>query len=182
MADVSFRIENVVSVAELGVDIPLDDVSGEHKRSGYQPEQFEGLVYKPGREKVASLVFPSGKIVCTGAKSIKEAKGCIDKVVGRLREKGTNVPKKYKVNVENMLASATLGTKLDLEKLASSMKGAEYNPDQLPCVVYRMPKAGVSFLLFGSGKAICTGGRSEKIIGSAFRKLREVLGKAGVTL
>jgi transcription initiation factor TFIID TATA-box-binding protein len=182
MADIKYKTENVVAVAELGVDIPMAELSGGDEAKGYQPEHFEGMVYKPGDEKVASLIFPSGKIVCTGAKSVKEAKSCVSRVVRKLREKGAAVPSKYQTSIENMLASARLGKGLDLEKLSSRLKGAEYYPEQLPCLVYKVPKPGMSFLLFPDGKVICTGGRTEKGIEAGFGKLHAELKKAGVQL
>ena len=35
----------------------------------YEPEQFPGLIYRMEEPKVVILLFASGKLVCTGAKT-----------------------------------------------------------------------------------------------------------------
>ena len=84
----------------------------------------------------------------------------------------------FGIKIENVVASASLGVPIKLEKLVSSMEGVEYEPEQFPGLVYRMDDPKVTFLLFGSGKIICTGGRSIEDIKRAVlkvdRKLRTV--------
>lgn len=44
------------------------------------PELFPGLVYRLKSPKMAFLVFVSGKIVITGAKSFKEILDCFEQM------------------------------------------------------------------------------------------------------
>ncbi len=70
MEEFQVNIENVVAFASLGNDIPLNVVSKMLEKAEYAPESFPGLVYRINEPKVATLIFSSGKMVCTGAKDI----------------------------------------------------------------------------------------------------------------
>lgn len=81
------------------------------------------------------------------------------------------MPKDFKIRVENIVASATLNVIIPLEKIVSKLEGMEYEPEQFPGLVYRMTEPKVAFLLFGSGKVVCTGGRSVNDVKIAVDKL-----------
>jgi transcription initiation factor TFIID TATA-box-binding protein len=154
------KIENVVASASLGVKIKLENLVANMDGIEYEPEQFPGLVLRMKDPKAAALVFSSGKIVCTGAKSPKDAKIVIAKIVRKMNRLKLKIPPNYRVKVENMVASAKLDRELNLDQIAFALENTEYEPEQFPGLVYRMDDPKVTFLLFGSGKIICTGGRS----------------------
>ncbi|HDJ96540.1 MAG TPA: TATA-box-binding protein, partial [Candidatus Aenigmarchaeota archaeon] len=120
-----------------------------------------------------------GKIVCTGARSIKDVRTVFNKIINIVKKSGVNVPKKYKVQIENIVASAKLGSSLNLDLIAFELEDSEYEPEQFPGLVYRMDNPKVAFLLFGSGKIVCTGGRKVKDIQTAIDKLSKKLKKIG---
>ena len=70
----SIRIENVVASASINQRVDLNAVVKGYPGVEYRPVQFPGLVFRLKRPKTATLIFSSGKMVCTGAKSAKEAK------------------------------------------------------------------------------------------------------------
>jgi len=143
----------------------------------YEPEQFPGLVYRMKNPKSAALIFGSGKIVCTGARSIEDVKTVFKKVVQIVQSSGTKVPKNYKMQVENIVASARLEANLNLDKIAFNLENSEYEPEQFPGLVYRMTEPKVAFLLFGSGKIVCTGARSIGDVRTAVEKVSKQLKK-----
>jgi len=165
------KIENVVASASLGVKIKLEKLVSSLDGIEYEPEQFPGLVYRIKDPKAAALIFSSGKIVCTGAKSPKDAKLVISKIVYKMNRIGMKIPKGYRVKLENIVASAKLDRNLDLDLIAFSLENTEYEPEQFPGLVFRMDDPKVTFLLFGSGKIICTGGRSIKDVRRAVAKI-----------
>ena len=69
----TIRIENVVASATLNQKVDLNAVVKGYPGVEYRPEQFPGLVFRLKRPKTATLIFNSGKMVCTGAKSEKES-------------------------------------------------------------------------------------------------------------
>ena len=82
------------------------------------------------------------------------------KVARMIRSLKLNVPKKYKIQIENIVASAQIPARLDLDKIAFGLENSEYEPDQFPGLVYRMKNPKAALLLFSSGKVICTGIRN----------------------
>ena len=78
-------LQNIVASADLGRIINLELVAallGEY--AYYEPEIFPGLIFKMPEPKVVLLLFRSGKVVCTGAKSeemIIEALENIDRIL-----------------------------------------------------------------------------------------------------
>ncbi len=175
MVDFGIKIENVVASATLNAKIPLDKIVGFLEGTEYEPEQFPGLVYRLKDPKAAALIFSSGKIVCTGARSPELAGIAIAKVVEMIRSASIKVPPGYTTQVENIVASAKIHTELNLDDIAFSLENAEYEPEQFPGLVYRMADPRVAFLLFGSGKIVCTGGRTISDVNRAVKKLHEKL-------
>ena len=174
------KVENVVAFAVLGVDVSLDKIVKSVENAEYEPEQFPGLVYRTTDPRAAALIFSSGKIVCTGAKSIESAKIAMRKVVDKIRSVGIKVPKEFPIKVENIVASSKIDAKLNLEEITFALENAEYEPEQFPGLVYRITEPRVAFLLFSSGKIICTGAHSLSDIRKALNKLREKLEAIGV--
>jgi transcription initiation factor TFIID TATA-box-binding protein len=76
-----------------------------------------------------------------------------------------------RIKIENVVASASLNVPIKLEKIVSNLDSVEYEPEQFPGLVYRMDNPRVTFLLFGSGKIICTVGRSIEDVKKAVSKI-----------
>ena len=64
------KIVNIVATASLERAIPLVKLAEALPNTEYNPEQFPGLVMRIKDPKTSALIFSSGKIVCTGAKSM----------------------------------------------------------------------------------------------------------------
>jgi len=176
------RVENIVASAAFGVKIPLEKVVSKLEGMEYEPEQFPGLVYRIKKPKAAALIFGSGKIVCTGAHSLADVNTVFKKVVSVVQKAGVKVPKGFKIQVENIVASAKLGGRLNLETIAFNLENSEYEPEQFPGLVYRMKNPKVAFLLFGSGKVVCTGARKIEDVSIAVAKVSKILKKLGAMI
>ncbi|MFH1445463.1 MAG: TATA-box-binding protein [Nanoarchaeota archaeon] len=180
MSEFQVKVENVVAFVSLGKDIPLNVIVSKLENAEYEPEQFPGLVYRTTEPRAAALIFSSGKIVCTGAKSIDKSKEAMTKVVDTVRELGIDLPTKFHIQVENIVASSKIDAKLNLEEIAFALENAEYEPEQFPGLVYRISEPRVAFLLFSSGKIICTGAHNIDDIHTALKKLRQRLESIGI--
>lgn len=175
-------VENVVAFTALGKKIPLLKIANSLQEAEYTPESFPGVVYRVTEPRAATLIFSSGKIVCTGAKSIDRAKKAIHKVVDDIRKVGVPMPKKFHIKVENIVASTKIMVKkkLNLEEISFTLENVEYEPEQFPGLVYRISEPRVAFLVFGSGKIIITGARRIEDIHEALGKLKERFGSIGI--
>ena len=176
------KIENVVVFTTLGKDIPMGKISKELFEAEYKPESFPGVVYRIKDPKTAALIFSSGKIVCTGARSPDLARTAVSQVVEDMRALNIDMPTEYHTGVENIVASTQIEAKvkLNLEHIAYNLENAEYEPEQFPGLVYRISDPRVAFLLFGTGKIICTGARKEDEIHTALAKFKTSLEAMGI--
>ncbi|MEM5792843.1 MAG: TATA-box-binding protein [Candidatus Aenigmatarchaeota archaeon] len=173
------KVENIVASVSLGIRIPLEVLVEHLDGTEYEPEQFPGLVYRMKDPKAAALIFSSGKIVCTGGRSVEDVEIVIKKVVKVLREKKIGDPKKYTIEIQNIVASSKLEGKLNLDQIAFELEDSEYEPEQFPGLVYRMKDPKVAFLLFSSGKIVCTGARKIEDVEYAVKTLSKKLKSIG---
>ena len=84
----SFKIENVVASITINQTIDLNVISANVPGVEYNPEQFPGLIYRLSKPRTATLIFSSGKMVCTGAKHEDEVKTAVNKIYQKLKELG----------------------------------------------------------------------------------------------
>jgi transcription initiation factor TFIID TATA-box-binding protein len=171
----TISIENVVASATLNQKVDLNAVVKGYPGVEYRPEQFPGLVFRLKRPKTATLIFSSGKMVCTGAKSEKEAKRAVMKVVKELKKGGIIIISKPELKIQNIVASANLSGMIDLEKAAYTLGRSMYEPEQFPGLIYRMETPKVVILLFASGKLVCTGAKKEEDVYVAVDQLHVLL-------
>ena len=165
------KIQNVVASVTLNQKVDLNAVVKGYPSVEYNPEKFPGLVFRLKRPKTATLIFNSGKMVCTGAKSAKESRRAVTKVVKELKKGGIIIINKPDFKVVNIVASVGLGGQIDLEKAVYSLEKSMYEPDQFPGLIYRMVQPKVVILIFTSGNLVCTGAKKEQEIYDAVHKL-----------
>jgi transcription initiation factor TFIID TATA-box-binding protein len=177
-----YKIENVVASASLGTELDLQALAVSLDGADYEPEQFPGLIYRLKEPKTATLLFRSGKVVCTGAKSLDQVKLAIDKVTTQIRKAGISLDSEPKIEVQNIVASSDLGQKINLNVIAITLglEHVEYEPEQFPGLVYRLDEPKVVLLIFGSGKLVCAGARIPQDIEKAVDKLTKELTAAGL--
>src|SRR5438128_9700474 len=111
-------IENVVASATLKQQIDLNAIVRVFPGVEYRPDQFPGLVFRLKSPKTATLIFSSGKMVCTGAKSEEQAIKAVRNVVQKLKKGGIPVEHEPQIEIQNIVASASLGGKIHLELAA----------------------------------------------------------------
>jgi transcription initiation factor TFIID TATA-box-binding protein len=175
LKDLDISIENVVATATLDQKLDLIAIMKVFRNVEYRPKKFPGLVFRLKRPKTATLIFSTGKMVCTGAKSEKLARSAIRKVVKELKNNGIIILGKPTIVIVNIVASANLHGKIDLEMAADIMDNVMYEPEQFPGLIYRMAEPKVVILIFASGKLVCTGGKSAEVVDVAVVKLYGIL-------
>jgi len=176
----SVEIQNVVASATLKQKLDLDSIVRVFPGVEYKPEQFPGLVYRLKKPKTATLIFSSGKMVCTGARSERQAKRAVMRVIDELKSNGIVILGSPEIKIQNIVASADLNGKIDLESSAQSLERTMYEPEQFPGLIYRMVDPKVVLLLFASGKLVCTGAQTEGEVQRAIEKLQETLEAKGL--
>lgn len=163
----NITVVNIVVSTSLEHDIPLEKMAATLSNTEYNPEQFPGLVIRIKEPKTSALIFSSGNIVCTGARSLEKVDESIKKIIESLEKIGIKIKIKPKINVQNIVASGNIGMDLNLNTLAMKLDNTEYEPEQFPGLVYKLMEAKATFLLFSNGKIVCTGTKSEEMVHKA---------------
>jgi len=167
-------IENVVASASVDQKLDLNEITKKFPDTEYHPDQFPGLVFRLKVPKTATLVFRTGKMVCTGAKSEDLSRKAVKTVVQKLRKGGIKIKKDATVTIQNIVASINLGGKISLEQAARTLPRSMYEPEQLD------PKTVI--LLFASGKLVCTGGKTAKDVFRSVNNLHSMLEEMGLMI
>ncbi len=171
----NISISNVVATASLDQSFDLIAILKMFRNVEYRPKVFPGLVFRLNRPKTTTLIFSTGKMVCTGAKSGKMARRAVHEVIRELRSKGIIVLGKPKIVIQNMVASANLHGAIDLEAAADVLDNAMYEPEQFPGLIYRMPVPKTVLLLFASGKIVCTGAKTKEMVYESVTNIYKIL-------
>jgi transcription initiation factor TFIID TATA-box-binding protein len=159
----TITIENVVASTTLAEEFDLQKIEAGLEKAEYNKAKFPGLVYRIESPKAAFLIFTSGKVVCTGAKTIKNANMAIINLANTLRSIGCEkINPEPEVHIQNIVATADLETNLNLNTIviAFGMENVEYEPEVFPGLVYRLGNPKIVVLIFSSGKLVITGGKS----------------------
>src|ERR1700748_1632018 len=113
--------------------------------------------------KTTALIFASGKMVVTGAKSEDDSK------------LGFNA-KFTDFKIQNIGGSCDIKFPIRLEGLASKHHPfSSYEPELFPGLIYRMMKPKIVLLIFVSGKIVLTGAKVREEIYQAFELIYPVL-------
>ncbi|HIP57319.1 MAG TPA: TATA-box-binding protein [Ignisphaera aggregans] len=164
-------MENIVATVSLDQTLDLDYIDRTLPNVEYNPDQFPGLIFRLDSPKVTALIFKSGKMVVTGAKSTAELIKAVKKIIRTLIKYGVPITGRPRIQIQNIVASASLGVEVSLEKAAFLLPNTMYEPEQFPGLIHRMNDPHVVLLIFSSGKMVITGAKSEEEVYQAVRKI-----------
>ena len=169
------EIVNVVASATIDQKLDLNKIQEKFPDVEYHPDVFPGAVFRLRNPKTATLLFSTGKMVCTGSRSEEIAVKAVNTVVNKLRKEGIKIKKNAVVTVQNIVSSINLGGRVSIEKVARTLPRSMYEPEQFPGVIHRMLDPKVVILIFASGKLVCTGGKTEKDVYRSVNNLHSIL-------
>jgi transcription initiation factor TFIID TATA-box-binding protein len=115
-------------------------------------------------------------MICVGAKSFKDAKHDLLYATIRLTRLGIVKKTRIAVKLQNIVAMGQIGKAIDIENLSTKLPNIIYEPEQFPGAIYHAKELqGASILIFGSGKVVIAGLRTERLLETA----RKVLARLG---
>ncbi len=170
--DLDFKVENVVGTITVEIQDKLDLVklSREIVDVEYNPERFPGVIMRVEDPKATFLIFSTGKMVITGLKKVKQVKEAAHKAVKKIKKAGINISNPQ-IEIVNIVASGDLKTTVDLNMAALVMEYAMYEPEVFPGLIYRLQDPKAVFLIFSTGKIVCTGVKNVEAVRVAVKKL-----------
>ncbi len=173
------KIENIVATVTLDQGLDLGAIARSIPNVEYDPEEFPGLVLRLDNPKLTALVFSTGKMVITGAKSTQMLIKGFKRILRLFYKHGILITGKPRVQIQNVVASANLNAEVNLEIAAEQLDNVMYEPEQFPGLIYKMNEPRVVLLIFSSGKMVITGAKSEEEVAQAVKNIYAKLSYIG---
>jgi transcription initiation factor TFIID TATA-box-binding protein len=180
-AEFTYKIENVVAtvVVSLTNRMDLNVIAQKYDDVEYNPERFPGLIMRMDKPKATILVFSTGKMVITGLRQAEDAPKVVDTVMKRIQK--CKIPiANPEIIIQNIVASGDLKCAIDLNMAAVVMEYSMYEPEVFPGLIYRMQEPYAVFLIFSTGKIVCTGTKNEEMVKASIKKLYAQVREYGV--
>ncbi len=175
----STKIENIVATVILDQTLDLNLIESRVPNVTYQPDQFPGLILRLEKPKTTALIFKSGKMVVTGAKSTEQLIEAVKRIIKLLRKHGIRIVSKPRIQIQNIVASGDINAFVNLERAAYLLEDSMYEPEQFPGLIHRMSDPKVVLLIFSSGKMVITGAKEESEVEKAVRNIARKLLELG---
>eukprot|EP01088_Endostelium_zonatum_P008995 TRINITY_DN22191_c0_g1_i1.p1 TRINITY_DN22191_c0_g1~~TRINITY_DN22191_c0_g1_i1.p1 ORF type:complete len:229 (+),score=18.98 TRINITY_DN22191_c0_g1_i1:189-875(+) len=168
-------LQNIVSTVNLGCRLDLKQIALHARNAEYNPKRFAAVIMRIREPKTTALIFASGKMVCTGAKS-EDASRLAARKYARIIQKLGFPAKFVDFKVQNIVGSCDVKFPLRLEGLANDHSTyCSYEPELFPGLIYRMVQPKIVLLIFVSGKIVLTGAKVREEIYEAFENIFPVL-------
>ncbi|XP_048626746.1 TATA-box-binding protein 2-like [Brassica napus] len=147
-------LQNIVSTVNLDCKLDLKSIALQARNAEYNPKRFAAVIMRIREPKTTALIFASGKMVCTGAKSEHFSKLAARKYARIVQKLG--FPAKFKdFKIQNIVGSCDVKFPIRLEGLAYSHSAfSSYEPELFPGLIYRMKQPKIVLLIFVSGRLL----------------------------
>ena len=177
-----YKINTIVATAELDIIEKIDLVKIARKLhdAKYRPERFPGVVFRQDNPRATFLIFSTGKMVVTGFKIAEDAEKAVNQLLKKVKKMGIK-SSNPEIVIVNIVANGDLHTLINLNKAVLLMKYVMYEPEVFPGLIYYMKDPRAVFLLFSTGKFVCTGIKEKKILKKAVLKLKLEINNMDVT-
>eukprot|EP01041_Mallomonas_annulata_P001415 gene1415-2713_t len=170
------KVQNIVATVNLGIQLDLEKISQTARNAEYNPRRFAAVIMRIREPRTTALIFRSGKMIVTGAKTEIESRRAGKIYVAIIQKVGFSTAEFREYKVQNMTATCDVGFPIRLEGLLyAHASNATYEPELFPGLVYRMVDPKVVILIFVSGKIVVTGAKSEMVLQTAFINIFEYL-------
>lgn len=170
-----FFFRNIVSTVNLSCKLDLKKIALHARNAEYNPKRFAAVIMRIREPRTTALIFSSGKMVCTGAKSEDDSRLAARKYARIIQKLG--FPAKFlDFKIQNMVGSCDVKFPIRLEGLVLTHSSfSSYEPELFPGLIYRMVKPRIVLLIFVSGKVVLTGAKIRQEIYEAFDNIYPIL-------
>ena len=180
-----WKVENVVAtvVVDLGTageKVDLNQIARKNSDCEYNPERFPGLIMRLVDPKATILVFSTGKMVVTGLRAADEARAAVARAIAKMKQAKVDIKAEPVITNQNIVASGDLHASIDLNEASVIMENAMYEPEVFPGLIYRMAEPKTVFLIFSTGRIVCTGAKTKEIVGEAVEKFVDQVKEYGI--
>ena len=181
----TYVIQNIVVRIDLKCNLNLDNIGECLSNSSYDPRRFPGLFLRINAPKSVLIIFRSGKIILTGIKVFDDIDSILEFLITQFNHKklmnNSLVKEKFKVKVVNIVITADLNNKIDLDLASIILENAIYEPEVFPGLMYKHDDPVKStFLIFSTGKLVFTGIDRKEVIEPSLISIGRLLKNKGL--
>ncbi|KAF6773597.1 hypothetical protein AHF37_07096 [Paragonimus kellicotti] len=174
------QLQNIVCTVYLGCKLNLKQIALSARNAEYNPKRFAAVIMRIREPRTTALIFSSGKMVCTGAKSEDQARLAARKYARIIQKLGFQVRSTGPISKSSKSriwwAPCDVRFHIRLEGLVLAQgQFATYEPELFPGLIYRMTKPKIVLLIFVSGKIVLTGAKVREEIYEAFNNIYPIL-------
>ncbi|KAF2733700.1 TBP-domain-containing protein [Polyplosphaeria fusca] len=177
------HISNTVGTCNLRVHVDLNYVSKRVRNCEYNARRCAACVIRIREPKATAMVFASGKMLVTGAKSEEECRLAarkfaliIKKTLSKPEDNFETAVKFEDFKIVNIVASTGVNFPLKLQEFAiRHNRFSTFEPELFPGLVYKMMRPKVTLLVFTSGKIVMTGAKTRDDVYEAFELMYPAL-------
>jgi transcription initiation factor TFIID TATA-box-binding protein len=175
-------IENIIAYTHIADKLNIEEIAEKLPEFRFNPDEFSGLTLKLENPNAAVLLLPDGKTICTGAKKIEDAENAVKITIEKLKGVEKKIKENPKLKTQNIVASTDLKKELNILLISKELplENIDYEPEKFPGLIYRMDDIGASFLIFNSGKIICTGVKTIDEVTNAIKMMKEKFTSLGI--
>ena len=174
-----YKIVNMVFSGSAGHGLELDEIyeALNGLNVNYDRNRFPGLILRFDKPKITISMFRSGKMVFTGLTCDEDMGKGLEVLKSVSQKRGLNDFDDVSSVLQNIVCTVNLGRELFLSRLSITLgfERVEFEPEQFPGLILRYEDPKVVFLMFGSGRVVCTGGKSRDECSRAIASLKELL-------
>lgn len=169
-------LQNIVATVNLSCKLDLKTIALKARNAEYNPKRFAAVIIRIREPKTTALVFASGKMVVTGAKSEKNSETAAKKFAKIVKQCDFPDVKFQDFKLQNIVGSCDVKFPIRLEGLAYAHGlFSSYEPELFPGLIYRMKVPKIVLLIFVSGKVVLTGAKFKEEIYQAFEQIYPTL-------
>ncbi|CAD8128281.1 unnamed protein product [Paramecium sonneborni] len=173
------KIQNVVSTVDLGTELNLVVISNGARMAEYNPKRFSAVIMRLNNPSTTALIFQTGKMVCTGAKSEDQSLVAARKYAKIIHKLGFQVTfKNFKI--QNIVASFDFRKPIKLDEFTKDQQYrsvVQYEPEIFPGLIFRKitDQKKITLLIFVSGRCVITGGKKTEDLNNVFKFILPIL-------
>lgn len=172
----SVRVTNIVCTCNFNTSIYLPKFIVEYPFCEWNRKKFAAATIRFSDPKSTCLLFGSGRIVCTGARTLNAARVTILQACHLVRCAGYS-PKVSDFKVQNIASSFEFSSSINLDQLFNKYpEETNYEPELFPALIFRpsIQNNGV-YLIFESGRVVITGCKSMESVHENYENATNII-------
>jgi transcription initiation factor TFIID TATA-box-binding protein len=170
----NYKIVNIIANTNLHERLNLTKIRESFEDVEYEPEIYFAAIYRLKNPKCSILLNSSGKIIFSGATSIKDIEDAREILLKKLRNLGYS-PAEDAILIQNIVVLVKIPREIDFNRIsANDLKmNLELKFDKSRCVI-KNKKPKFTAIIFRTGKCLIAGLKDENTITAVLKFLKTV--------